>query len=86
VGERYKKRCLAAQVCSANSLCGIFKFSEILGRFGEFFKVPCNFDCKLAFKRLMSHVEEMLEIIGLDFDIAGQLLIIYSFVEYLRKM
>jgi hypothetical protein len=30
--ERYKKRHLAAQVCSANGLRGIFKFSEILGR------------------------------------------------------
>jgi len=29
--ERYSKRHLAAQVCSTNDLCGIFKFSEILG-------------------------------------------------------
>ena len=28
--ERYKKKHLAAQVCSANGLCSIFKFSEIL--------------------------------------------------------
>ena len=30
--KRYKKRHLAVQVCSANGLRGIFKFSEILGR------------------------------------------------------
>ena len=30
--KRYKKRHLAAQVCSANGLRGIFKFSEISGR------------------------------------------------------
>ena len=52
----------------------------------SFLKAPCNFYCKHAFKWLTSHVEEMLGIINLDFDIAGQLLIIYSlFVEYLKK-
>jgi len=52
----------------------------------SFFKVPCNFYCKHAFNWLTLHVEEMLGIINLDFDIAGQLLIIYSsFVEYLKK-
>jgi hypothetical protein len=52
----------------------------------SFLKAPCNFDCKRAFMWLTSHVEEMLGIISLDFDVAGQLLIIYSsFAEYLKK-
>ena len=52
----------------------------------SFLKAPCNFDCKRAFKWLTSHVEEMLGIINLDFDVGGQLLIIYSsFVKYLKR-
>jgi hypothetical protein len=54
----------------------------------SFLKAPCNFDCKRAFKWLTSHVhiEEILGIISLDFDVEGQLLIIYSsFVEYLKN-
>ena len=52
----------------------------------SFLKVPCNFDCKHAFKWLTSHVEEMLGIMSVDFDIVGHLPIIYSsLVEYLKK-
>jgi hypothetical protein len=54
----------------------------------SFLKAPCNFDYKHAFKWLALHVhiEEMLGIISLDFDVEGQLLVIYSsFVEYLKK-
>jgi hypothetical protein len=70
-----------------STFCTVYLDSVYDGGICEFLKAPCNFDCKRAFKWLTSHVhtEEMLGIISLDFDIEGQLLIIYSFVEYLKK-
>jgi len=40
----------------------------------------------ILLSRLILHAEELLGIINVDFDAAGQLMIIYSaFVIYLRK-
>jgi len=64
----------------------LFAFFILMVAYVSFLKVPCNFDCKHAFKWLTSHVEEMLGIMSVDFDIVGHLPIIYSsLVEYLKK-